>query len=892
MRTRFFRARSARLAAIAAAMLCPFPAVAAGPDVIVGDIPDRVNQGVSGGKMVYSFGTTSCNLGDTPLTWVANSSVHPVISQNMYRLVNGRFEQIGQAWLKHGFCALQGTVCSSCTPGGDCSALFPGCSDPYSASLNGQQSGLGPKSEVNAATGAFPYPWVNNGESTVTTTTKRLAVLTTDLDAGLAGAGTFFFASMYVQPEDAAAGNDNNNQSYRRVTVGASPSYGVTLVDSTQRGKAAIYAWKDHSLGAGLSDSGVQITPVDVVSDGRFLVGAKATDLGGGQWRYEYAVQNLNSDRSGQAFSVPLPAGAVVTNIGFHDVDYTSGEPYSGIDWTSAVTGSSITWSTQTFALNVNANALRWDTIYNFRFDCNIPPAGGQATITLFKPGTPTSATAATIAPSADGQFHPLNDSCVNAADAFAGTTAFSNVGSTTDGPDEPTSCSFSSYTNIGSDIWFRYTSGSCTSGPTTIATCGSGFDTKIAVYPASCPTAGGTVIACNDDNTACGTSSLQSSLSFTAAANTAYLIRVGGYNALTGSGSLVITPPSCGPVAPANDLCANAAWIAHNVAVTGSTQLAANDGTANCGTSTTSPDVWYKYQPAVNFTNANFNACSSTYDTVLSVYTGVCGSLTQVACNDDNGGTGGNNACGGGLSSGLNYTVTAGTLYLIRVAGYQGATGTYTVKVVGGNGVIPTPGPANDACSARAGIGLGATEFTNVGATTDGPAHALCQANGSNEITGDLWWNFPATFTGRLKIDTCTGAGFDSRIAVYTGNGCTDFESRLGACSDDGSCTAGRAQTVVQVVAGQNYTIRVGGTTGATGAGTLTLTQLPCPADINGVGGVTIDDLFIYINIYFSSCTGQTGNPCNGLTADFNGVGGVTIDDLFLFINAYFTGC
>ena len=93
-------------------------------------------------------------------------------------------------------------------------------------------------------------------------------------------------------------------------------------------------------------------------------------------------------------------------------------------------------------------------------------------------------------------------------------------------------------------------------------------------------------------------------------------------------------------------------------------------------------------------------------------------------------------------------------------------------------------------------------------------------------------------------------------------------------------------------MVSGQNYTIRVGGTSGAAGAGTLTLTQVPCPADINAVGGVTIDDLFLYINLYFNSCSGQIGAPCNGMSADFNGVGGVTIDDLFLYMNAYFSGC
>src|SRR5215510_12113239 len=102
--------------AVAAVVVCAGSAFARpGPDVIVGDIPDVSNftsGGAVSGKRAYSIGTTSCNLGTQELTWNANTNQHPVISQNLYMLSNGRFTQLGQAWLKHGFCALQGTVCS------------------------------------------------------------------------------------------------------------------------------------------------------------------------------------------------------------------------------------------------------------------------------------------------------------------------------------------------------------------------------------------------------------------------------------------------------------------------------------------------------------------------------------------------------------------------------------------------------------------------------------------------------------------------------------------------------------------------------------------------------------------------------------------------------------
>jgi hypothetical protein len=48
-----------------------------------------------------------------------------------------------------------------------------------------------------------------------------------------------------------------------------------------------------------------------------------------------------------------------------------------------------MTWNTETFAQNPNANAIRWGTMYNFRFDSNRPPQTVTATIGFFKTGAP-----------------------------------------------------------------------------------------------------------------------------------------------------------------------------------------------------------------------------------------------------------------------------------------------------------------------------------------------------------------------------------------------------------------------------------------------------------------------------------------------------------------------
>jgi hypothetical protein len=171
----------------------------------------------------------------------------------------------------------------------------------------------------------------------------------------------------------------------------------MALSGSIVGGFAAIHAW--HAI-----DANVVETVVDIPGDGRFILAAKATALPNNVWRYEYALYNLNSDRSARTFSVPLPANANVTNIGFHDVDYHSGDGINnvttdGADWQAVQTADAITWSTQTFAENPNANALRWGTLYNFRFDADVAPAADLQSLTIGTFKIDGSATAISIAP-------------------------------------------------------------------------------------------------------------------------------------------------------------------------------------------------------------------------------------------------------------------------------------------------------------------------------------------------------------------------------------------------------------------------------------------------------------------------------------------------------------
>jgi len=380
----------------------------AGADVIVGAIPNVSKYGsvVVNGRtiMAYAIGTTSCNIGTSQLEWFAQpDNRHPFIPMNAFRYRNGRFEQIGLSWGKHGFTALQQTLCGSCQASSTGNYLGIGCSDPYSSGLNGGQSGLGARHEINAATGAFPGTYNSGMPSAAATIGRRLQIDSAFLDPAQNAGAQYFFEAQYIHQQDATAGNKMNNASYRGFTVGtlSSGAYTLTLTGATIQQKPAIEAWP-------LVDTNASIANADVPSDGRFIAGVSARNNGNGTWRYEYAVHNLNSDRSGRSFSVPVPNGVTITNIGFKDIDYHSGDPFSPTDWTSSWTtgasGGAVTWSGGTYSQSTTSNALRFATMYNFWFDADQPPQVVNATIGLFKPGSagaPTSVNVVSKGPSA-----------------------------------------------------------------------------------------------------------------------------------------------------------------------------------------------------------------------------------------------------------------------------------------------------------------------------------------------------------------------------------------------------------------------------------------------------------------------------------------------------------
>jgi hypothetical protein len=125
----------------------------------------------------------------------------------------------------------------------------------------------------------------------------------------------------------------------------------------------------------------------------------------------------------------------------------------------------------------------------------------------------------------------------------------------------------------------------------------------------------------------------------------------------------------------PAHDDCAEAELICPSITFYGTTAGATNDGSATCGSSSDTPDVWYYYEPVGNGF-LTLSLAGSAYDTVLSIHSGCPGTTAnELACNDNY----------TDLQSAIqNFFVVSGSPYWIRISGASGATGDFQLMLSG----------------------------------------------------------------------------------------------------------------------------------------------------------------------------------------------------------------
>lgn len=184
--------------------------------------------------------------------------------------------------------------------------------------MNGTQTRLGPRNEVDAFTGFYPYDGSHPGGTGNATLTKRLIVADDDVNPTLNSGARYFVEGQYVASDDATAGNGLNNAAYREVTVNSNRDIAY-VADASNRcvwdtvgGPTAtyctipaIYAWRSI-------DPAVLISPLDVPAGAASTSPPRrsttATAPGGTSMPC-----STNSHRSARRLVIPVPVGVAVT---------------------------------------------------------------------------------------------------------------------------------------------------------------------------------------------------------------------------------------------------------------------------------------------------------------------------------------------------------------------------------------------------------------------------------------------------------------------------------------------------------------------------------------------------------------------------------------------------
>jgi hypothetical protein len=358
------------------------PTAVDGIDALANEVSVFQQWGRVGDVVAGVMDSKFCNNGDEIIPFLANPQTdHPFMVFNLFRLEDDRFEQIGQSWVKHTYGAADANGCGlgcQATPGSQ--SLGIGCSDIYNLNSNAAQTLMGPRSELDPWTGEFTFVGSHldghpgGGHNAIA---HRLALHDDDLDDAQHPDASFFSEFYIVVLDDV---DHWNNLSWESVGVTGSPgSTWFFNVSGAATVGPALDAWPG---------SAQTVIPPVPVNDGRTVLAHKVTNNGDGTWHYEYALYNLDLGRGVGSFSVPVLPTTEVTNVGFHAVQ-SAGEIFDNDPWTWIRAGSLLTWHTDPFSVDPSSNPLRWGTLYNFRFDADVPPVTSAATLGIYEPGTP-----------------------------------------------------------------------------------------------------------------------------------------------------------------------------------------------------------------------------------------------------------------------------------------------------------------------------------------------------------------------------------------------------------------------------------------------------------------------------------------------------------------------
>jgi len=332
---------------------------------------------------------------------------HPYLVWNMYRIHDGRIEQIGASGVKHAFFTININCTINCGSG---NVLWPGCEDVYGTGTNNSNSNQGPRYDINPASGLFTsspsfFDPGNAGSQTNTSSSFENRMMINDADLQVSGAD-YFLDAWYVVMHDVDIWNSmgyhslNPNESGGLWTFGPLGPFskGPPISEWVPEGTTDPLA--SHVAITVPSQTPTATYP-DNLPQGHLRVLARATEVSAGRWRYNYAIQNFDFDRDIDEVRIPLPAGAGLFDT-FFGAPVTDG--HQTLDWSVQRIGDELVFTAppptpRPPPAPAASNALTWFSLFNFELETDVPPIETSLSLGVAEAGSPAELTAVAVAP-------------------------------------------------------------------------------------------------------------------------------------------------------------------------------------------------------------------------------------------------------------------------------------------------------------------------------------------------------------------------------------------------------------------------------------------------------------------------------------------------------------